>query len=174
MEDSMIGTGRAAMGMSWTNQLPALTDASGAELIPLRFPSHTGQAEDNGLWFKNSMLVGGNAHTDHPEEVQLFIDYFINSEESGQQNLMDRGLPANESVREVVIDEVEGQDLVAAQLVEDLGDEIADSEPMLPVGFAGISDEISLRSQDVFFGRSTPREAAEQLITQIESMLEVD
>ncbi|WP_028463997.1 ABC transporter substrate-binding protein [Nesterenkonia alba] len=172
MEDSLIGTNRAALGLSWTNQLPALTEASGTELIPLRFPSSTGNAEDNGLWFKNTMLIGANAGTDHPEEVQLFIDYFINSEEAGRHNLMDRGLPANENVREVVMDEVEGQDLVAAELVTDLEGEITEPEPMLPLGFAGLSDAISLNSQNVFFGNATPREAAEAMVAEMESILE--
>ncbi|WP_120004545.1 ABC transporter substrate-binding protein [Nesterenkonia muleiensis] len=171
MEDSLIGTGRAAMGMSWTNQLPALTEASGVELVPLRFPSHTGQAEDNGLWFKNTMLVGATAQTDHPEEAQLFIDFMINSEEAGLENMMDRGLPSNAEVRDAVVAEVEGQDLVAAELIEDLDGEITEAEPMLPVGFTGISDAVSRRSQDVFFDRATPTEAAEALIQEIESIL---
>lgn len=172
MEDSLIGTGRAAMGMSWTNQLPALTEASGVDLVPLRFPSHTGQAEDNGLWFKNTMLVGATAQTEHPEEAQLFIDFMINSEEAGMENMMDRGLPSNAEVRDAVVAEVEGQDLVAAELIEDLDGEITEAEPMLPVGFTGISDAISRRSQDVFFDRASPAEAAESLIQEIESILD--
>lgn len=172
MEDSLIGTNRAALGMSWTNQLPALTEASGTELIPLRFPSHTGNAEDNGLWFKNTMLVGATAGTEHPEEAQLFIDYMINSPEAGLHNMMDRGLPSNEEVRETVVAEVEGQDLVAAELVEDLDGEITDAEPMLPVGFSGVSDALTLRAQDVFFDRSSVEEAAESLVNEIESILD--
>ncbi len=172
MEDSLIGTNRTAMGMSWTNQLPALTVASGTELVPLRFPSPTGNAEDNGLWFKNTMLIGATELTEHPEEAQLFIDFMINSEEAGLSNMMDRGLPANESVREVVVEEVEGQDLVAAEFVADLEGEITDPEPMLPVGFSGIGDAINRHSQDVFFGQATSEEAAERLVQEVESILE--
>ncbi|WP_300342642.1 ABC transporter substrate-binding protein [Nesterenkonia sp.] len=172
MEDSLIATGGAALGLSWTNQLPAQTEASGLDLIPLRFPSYTGNAEDNGLWFKNTMLIGATAQTEHPEEAQMFIDYFINSEEAGMHNMMDRGLPVNQQVREAVMAEVEGPDLVAAELITELQDEITESEPMPPVGFTGVVETITLRSEDVFFERATPREAAESLVSEIESILE--
>ncbi|GAA1175209.1 ABC transporter substrate-binding protein [Nesterenkonia xinjiangensis] len=172
MEDSLIATHRSAMGMSWTNQLPALTEASGVELVPLRFPSPTGQAEDNGLWFKNTMLMGATSGTDHPEEAQLFIDHFINSVDAGMHNLMDRGLPSNEEVREAVVEEVDGQDLVVAELVDALGGEITSAEPMPPVGFTGISDELSLRSQDVFFGRMDADEAGESFVDAANRILE--
>lgn len=171
MEDSLIGTNRAALGMSWTNQLPAFSEASGTDLVPLRFPSHTGNAEDNGLWFKNTMLLGGNAGTDHPNEVQEFIDYFVNAEEAGIHNQMDRGLPINEDVRAAVIDEVEGQDLAAAELVEDLDGEITESEPLLPAGYTGISDAYVNSLQEVAFERQTPREAAEALVSEADSVL---
>ena len=172
MEDSLIGTNNAALGMSWTNQLPALTEAAGTDLIPLRFPSPTGNAEDNGLWFKNTMLIGGNAGTDHPEEVQEFIDYFVNSEEAGIHNLMDRGLPANEEVRAAVIEEVDGQDLAAAELVEDMDGEITEPEPMLPVGFTGVADDYTSSLQQVFFEQTTAEEAAESFVSDAEATLE--
>lgn len=172
LEAAMIGTNRAAMGMSWTNQLPVMSEASGNELIPLRFPSETGSAEDNGLWFKNTMLVAATASTDYPEEAQQFIDFMVNSEEAGQANLMDRGLPSNQEVRESVIEQVEGQDLVAAEFVADLDGEITDSEVLPPVGFTGISAALTNRQQDVYFERMTPAEAAESFVTEVEGILE--
>ena len=171
LEDSLIGTGRSQLGLSWTNQLPALTEAAGTDLIPLRFPSSTGNAEDNGLWFKNTMLVGANSGTDHPEEAQEFIDYFINSQDAGLHNLMDRGLPADEQVRDAVVEEVEGQDAAVAELIEGLDGEITEPEPMLPVGYQGVSDSYSLHLQEMYFDRMTPAEAAEAFVAEAESIL---
>ncbi|GAA4913292.1 ABC transporter substrate-binding protein [Nesterenkonia rhizosphaerae] len=171
MEDSLIATGRAALGTSWTNQLPALTTASGVDLVPLRMPSPTGNAEDNGLWFKNTMLIAGNAGTEHPEEVQLFIDFFINTEEAGLHNMMDRGLPINETVRAAVVDQVDAQDQVVAELIDSLGGEITDPEPMLPVGYGAISDSYTRYLQEVMFERMTPAEAAEAFVADAESNL---
>ncbi|MBE1515034.1 ABC transporter substrate-binding protein [Nesterenkonia halotolerans] len=171
LEAALIATNQAAMGMSWTNQLPVMSEASGNDLIPLRFPSPTGNVEDNGLWFKNTMLVAATASTDYPEEAQMFIDFMVNSEEAGQANLMDRGLPSNADVRESVIEQVEGQDLVAAEFVADLDGEITDSEVLPPVGFTGISDALTNRQQDVYFDRATPAEAAESFVTEVEDIL---
>lgn len=172
LEDSLTGTGQAAMGVSWSNQLPAFSEASGAELAPLRFPSQTGEAEDNGLWFKNTMLLGASADTEHPEEAQLFIDYMINSEDAGMHNMMDRGLPANESVREAVVNDVEGQDEVVADLLDGLDEEITEAEPMLPLDYEGISDSYTNQLHDMYFDRLTPEEAAAEFITETEQILD--
>lgn len=170
-ENSLIATGGSAMGISWTNQLAGLSAAAGTDLVPLRFPSESGSAEDNGLWFKNTMLLGVNAQTDHPDEAQIFVDYFINSTEAGLNNMMDRGLPASQPVRDAVIEDVEGLDLVVADLLTDLESEITTAEPMLPAGFSGVSDSYTNYLQEIFFGRTTPAEAAEGLVRDAENIL---
>ncbi|OSM43794.1 ABC transporter substrate-binding protein [Nesterenkonia sp. PF2B19] len=170
-DQSLLGTGQVAMAPWWTNQINGLSEASGVDLELLRFPSSTGSAEDNGMWYKSSMLMSAAATTDHPEEAQLFIDFFVNSEEAGMLNLVDRGLPGNNSVREAILPELEGPDLVSAEFIADIEDELAGPEPVPSLGFSGLQDIIYRYEMEVFFERQSPQDAAENMISEMEAEL---
>lgn len=170
-DQSLTGTGSAAMGMWWTNQLTALSSSSGVDLVPLRMPSHTGSANDNGLWYKSSMLMSGYSQTEHPEEVKQFIDFFVNSQEAGALNLTDRGLPSNADVRESVVAELEGQDAVSAEFIADIEDELSGAEPIPAMGFSELQDIIYRYELEVFFKRQTPAEAAEAAHAEMSSAI---
>ncbi|GAB3183150.1 extracellular solute-binding protein [Nesterenkonia halophila] len=168
-DQALMGQGNSALAPWWTNQISALTGASGVDLELLRFPSETGSAEDNGMWYKSSMLMSVASATDHPEEAQEFVDYFVNSEEAAQLNLVDRGLPANEDVRETVVPELDGADQRSAEFVESIGPELGGSEPVPAPGFSALQDIMFRYETEVFFGRQAPEEAAEQMIAEMES-----
>ncbi|MDZ5077220.1 sugar ABC transporter substrate-binding protein [Nesterenkonia sp. HG001] len=170
-DQSLLGTGQVAMAPWWTNQINGLSEAAGVDLELLRFPSSTGSAEDNGMWYKSSMLMSASATTDHPEEAQLFIDYFVNSEEAGLLNLVDRGLPGNNSVREAILPELEGPDLTSAEFIEEIEDELAGPEPVPSLGFSGLQDIIYRYEMEVFFDRQSPEDAAENMISEMEAEL---
>ncbi|MGQ7787217.1 ABC transporter substrate-binding protein [Nesterenkonia sp. K-15-9-6] len=170
-DQSLLGTGQVAMAPWWTNQINGLSEASGVDLELLRFPSSTGSAEDNGMWYKSSMLMSAAATTDHPEEAQLFIDFFVNSEEAGMLNLVDRGLPGNNAVREAILPELEGPDLASAEFIADIEDELAGPEPVPSLGFSGLQDIIYRYEMEVFFERQSPQDAAENMISEMEAEL---
>ncbi|GHD06927.1 ABC transporter substrate-binding protein [Zhihengliuella salsuginis] len=170
-DQSLSGSGLAAMGAWWTNQLTALSGSAGADLVPLRMPSQTGSSSDAGLWYKSSMLMSGYSQTDHPEEVKTFIDFFVNSQEAGELNLTDRGLPSNADVRENVVAQLEGQDAVSAEFIADIEDELGASEPIPAMGFSELQDIIYRFELEVFFKRLTPAEAAEAAYAEMEGAL---
>ncbi|MFD5822411.1 ABC transporter substrate-binding protein [Nesterenkonia xinjiangensis] len=170
-DESMTASGEVAMGMWWTNQLSAMSGAAGTELVPLRMPSHTGGAEDNGMWYKSTMLMSVAATTDHPEEAQQFVDFMINSEEAGEANLTDRGLPTNLDVREAVMGQIEGADLTSAEFIEDIDDEIGEPEPVPAMGFSAMQEILQRYELEVFFERQSPQDAAAQMISEMETEL---
>lgn len=168
---SMTGTGTAAFGMWWSNQLGALSAASGVDLVPLRLPTHTGNPKDSGLWYKSSMLMSASARTKHPEETQKFIDYMVNSETAGQLNQMDRGLPANTEVRELVVAELDDLEALSARFVTELEEDLSGAEPIPPMGFSAIQDIAYRYELEVFFKRQTPDEAAQKAIAEMEAAI---
>lgn len=173
-DESMTGSNEVAMGMWWTNQLPAIAGASGDEIVPLRIPSHSGSAEENGMWYKSTMLLSASAGTDHPEEAQQFIDFMVNSEEAGLLNGTDRGLPSNPEVREAVYEELEGEDLAAADFIEEIEPEVAaqPNEPVPAMGFSAMQEILQRYELEVFFERATPAEAAEDMYREMDQELE--
>ncbi|GAA3058509.1 MULTISPECIES: sugar ABC transporter substrate-binding protein [Actinomycetes] len=170
-DESMTASGEVAMGMWWTNQLAAISGAAGADMVPLRMPSHTGSAEDNGMWFKSTMLMSVASTTDHPEEAQQFVDFMINSEEAGEANLTDRGLPTNLDVRDAVVDQIDGADLTSAEFIEEIDAEIGDPEPVPAMGFSGMQQILQRYELEVFFERLSPEDAASQMMSEMENEL---
>src|SRR5690606_17717419 len=104
-EGSLLGTNAGAMGVWWSNQLGALSDASGHDLELLRLPGES-QFERTGMYFKPAMYYSISARTEHPEESAKFVDFLLNDPEVAALQLTDRGLPANQSVREAILPEL--------------------------------------------------------------------
>lgn len=173
-DESMTGSNEVAMGMWWTNQLPAISGASGAETVPLRIPSHTGNAEENGMWYKSTMLLSASSQTDHPAEAQDFIEFMVNSEEAGLLNGTDRGLPSNPDVRDAVFEELSGPDLVAAEFIQEIEPEIAvqATEPVPAMGFSAMQDILRRYELQVYFGDMTPAEAAETMFAEMDGEIQ--
>ncbi|GAA4913305.1 ABC transporter substrate-binding protein [Nesterenkonia rhizosphaerae] len=172
-DQSLTGTNRAAFGYWWTNQLAGLAEASGEDLVPLRFPSQSGNAEENGLWYKSAMLLSASARTEHPEEVKTFIDFFVNNVEAASINGTDRGLPANMEVREAVLEDLEGVELDSAEFISSVEDEVSAQpvEPVPAMGFSALQDILYRYEIEVFFERQSPEQAAESMIREMESEL---
>lgn len=166
---SMTGTGVAAFGMWWSNQLGGLSTAVGSDLVPLRLPSHTGKAEDNGLWHKSSMMMSGYARTEHPEEVKRFVDFMVNSQEAGALNQMDRGLPSNTEVREQVVSKLDSIEASSAEFVTSLKPELQSTEPIPPMGFSAVQDVLYRYEMEVFFERQSVSDAAQNAFKEIET-----
>ncbi|MBG6084304.1 ABC transporter substrate-binding protein [Zhihengliuella flava] len=171
-ERSLLAQGKMGVLNGWSNLLPAASDAAGVELVPLRLPSMTGSAEDNGLWQRVSMFLSASTTTEHPEEAQRFIDYFVNSEEAGLENLTDRGLPANSDVRDAVIDTLEGTELDAAEFLQDIEDEVQAPEPVPAAGFGEFQDILHRYETEVYMELQSVDEAAASAYAELESALQ--
>ena len=171
-DQSLIANSGVGMIFGWSNLYPVVSQDAADELTLLRFPSHAGSAEENGMWHRASMFLSASAGTEHPEEAQEFIDFFVNSEESGSANLTDRGLPANSEVREVVLEELGGAELEAAEFLAEIEDEVAAASPVPPMGFGTVADTLHRYQSEVLFNRMTPAEAGEAAYAEIEGNLE--
>ncbi|WP_456823431.1 ABC transporter substrate-binding protein [Cellulomonas sp. P5_E12] len=169
-EQSLVGTGKGAMAWFWTNQLTAITNASGKELKLLRVPGES-EEERTGMYFKPAMFYSVAAKSEHPKEAALLVDFLLNDEAAGDILLSDRGLPANTDVRAAVQSKFSATDQQAADFLADLEDEIVDGPAVPPVG-AGQVAEITRRiNQEVLFGRMTPADAAKQFTLEVESAI---
>lgn len=169
-DQSLTGTGQVAMGGWWTNQLAGLSTAAGEDLVPLRLPAT--DSGDAQLFYKSSMFMSGNARTEHPEEVARFIDFMVNSEEAGAINLADRGLPANLTVRESVLDELDPADARSAEFLEEIEPELGADLPILPMGFSALQEILYRYELDVFFERTSPADAGQQMYDEFQGVLD--
>jgi multiple sugar transport system substrate-binding protein len=165
-EGSLLGTHTGAMGLWWTNQLGAITTASGRELKLLRFPGES-EHERTGMYFKAAMYYSISAKSKHPQAAALLVDFLENSVEAGKMLLSDRGLPANLEVRKAVQADFTPVDQQATAFLTDLQDEIVDGVAVPPVGSGEVVQIIRRVNGEVLFDRLTPEEAAKQFTSEV-------
>jgi len=169
-EQSLVGTNAGAMAWFWSNQLTALSNASGRELQLLRVPGES-QFDRTGMYFKPAMYYSVSSRSKHPEAAAKLVDFLLNDPDAGAILLSDRGLPANTDVRAAVTDDFEDTDKQAAAFLTDLEDEIVDG-PVVPPAGAGQVAEITKRlNAEVLFGRLTPQQASERFVQEVTSAI---
>ncbi|WP_022873065.1 ABC transporter substrate-binding protein [Nesterenkonia alba] len=169
-EQSMVLTDQAAMHVEW------YTGASGAgteevDVLPIRFPTLTGNAEDGELFYKPAMFYSVASGSDHPEEAQLFVDFMMNSEEVAAINGHDRGVPANVDLQEAAAAELDEDEQLIAEFHSSLEDEVSDNPPIPPEGFGSVQGIIFRYEEEVIFERLSSEEAAEQMVAEIEAAI---
>lgn len=165
-EGSLLGTNAGAMGVWWSNQLGALSDASGHELELLRLPGES-EFERTGMYFKPAMYYSISAKTEHPEESAKLVDFLLNDPEVAKLQLTDRGLPANLTVREAILPELTAADQKVADFMADLEPDIVDNPAVPPNGANEIQDIMIRINTEVLFERMTPDEAADAFLKDV-------
>jgi len=171
VSESLTGTNKALMGPWWSNQVQALQDASGSEMIPLKLPTVDGSPEGSS-YLKTSMYWAGSSKTEHPAEVALFLDYLANSEAAADLLQTERGVPANTKIREYItptLDEVNTKVMDFVNAIEEVA-----GDPLLvpPPGGAAIETVLSAQTQNVLFGKETPKEAAAKFVKDMKQAID--
>lgn len=171
-DQSMTTTGEVVMRPWWSNQAVALSESSGADLELLRFPSPDGSAEGAAPWYKSSMFLSASGGTEHPEEAQEFIDFFVNSEEAALIDMAERGIPPNAEIRELITEELDGAELRVAEYIEDIEEELGEAEPVPAMGGSAFPDILYRYHDEVLHERMTPAEAAEAMHAEMEAEIQ--
>ncbi|WP_249380828.1 ABC transporter substrate-binding protein [Actinotalea sp. K2] len=168
-DQSGTATNTAALGFWWSNQLSALSTASGQDLTLLRPPlSPDGQ---RGIWYRPSQFWSVSASTAHPEEAGLLVDFLVNSTAAGEVLLAERGTPGNVEVRRAIAPLLGDQDRAIAEYLDDIGDELDGVAELAPAGSSEFESVLVRYSSQVYFGSMTPQDAAAGLIAEVETML---
>ncbi|MGN9841362.1 ABC transporter substrate-binding protein [Nonomuraea sp. H19] len=168
---SLFATGNGAMGMWWSNQLGSINKASGGKEVDLlRMPKAQG-ATTGGMFLQPAMFYTASAKSEHPAEAAKFIDFMINDPEAGQIILSDRGLPASSKVLAAVRDKLPEADKKTLAFLDEIKGELTDA-PAAPPKLASAIEEILKRyTNEVLFGRMTPDDAAQKLITEANALI---
>ncbi|GAA5061308.1 multiple sugar transport system substrate-binding protein [Thermocatellispora tengchongensis] len=169
LDQSLVGTNKVAMGWWWSNQLAALSKASGEKLTLLRLPSVTGKAAENGSYYKASMYWSISSRTEHPEEAAKFVDFLANTTQAGDIILSDRGVQPNTTVRAAIGGKLPAEEKAAQTFIEDIRDELGPVPAPPPPGGGGAQKILQRYTQEVLFERLPPAQAAERFLKELGS-----
>jgi multiple sugar transport system substrate-binding protein len=173
LDQSAIVVGTAAMQYYNSNQLEAVSNAAGGELMGmLRGPSMAGKATERKTWYKASMLWSASAKTKYPEAAVAWINWFANDPAAANIDLAERGIPPNtEVLAEVTPKLSEAQKEVAKYIVE-IKPEVATTPIAPPPGGGTIANVLFRHGTDVVFGRTSPAEGAQKFVDEMKSNLQ--
>jgi multiple sugar transport system substrate-binding protein len=161
LENNPFVAGQAAMYFAHTNQLTGLWNAAGTErnikLLPV--PRAVG-ATQSANYYKPSQFFSVSAHSEHPTEAAMFIDFFTNSVEANQILLAERGVPISSAVQAALEPDLgKDQQEVFAFLAN------LETSPIRPPDPSKHNDLVSnvltpLVVDPLMYGQITPEEAA--------------
>jgi multiple sugar transport system substrate-binding protein len=171
LAESFTATNQSAFGPWWSNQVAALRSASGQTLVPLMVPT-TDEGEGTAAYYKPSMFWSASAKTEHPAEVALFLDFLSNSEEAADLLLAERGVPANEKIREYITPKLGEVDQEVVAFLDEIAPRVGDAPPATPPGGGAIETIIDQHTQKVLFGELTPADAAKSFIKELQRALD--
>lgn len=169
-DQAPLATGAGATEFYWTNQVGALEAVLGNELLLLRVPGETTGTQP-GLYLKPAMFWAASAETGDPETAGKLIDYLLNSDESMDLTLLDRGLPANLDQRERILPSLPDADKRGADFIAALTPELGEGPPVPPIGAGQIPDIMLRVYEPLLFGELTPEQATEQFLTEAEAAI---
>jgi multiple sugar transport system substrate-binding protein len=174
LDQQALTVGTAAMQYWNSNQLEAVSNAAGGELMEmLRGPSMTGKATDRKTWYKASMLWSASAKSKNPEAVVAWINWYANSPEAGNIEKAERGIPPNSELLAAVEPNLSPAQKAVAQYITDIKPEVANTPIAPPPGGGTIPEILSRHGIDVLFGRVSSAEGAQKFVDELKSNLQV-
>ncbi|TCM51664.1 ABC transporter substrate-binding protein [Kribbella sp. VKM Ac-2568] len=171
LDQSGMAIGKLAMSYAWSNQLNALSKASGQQLKLLRLPSVAGKATENGAYYKGSMFWSISARSKHPKESAEFVSFLANNASAGNLLLAERGVPPNTEIRAAVASKLQPADAASQAFIQTIAKELGEPSPPPPVGGGQVEKIIQRYTTEVMFGRLKPDQAAQQFIDEINGEL---
>ncbi|MET4782206.1 sugar ABC transporter substrate-binding protein [Glaciihabitans sp. UYNi722] len=167
IDQSDIATGKTAMTFQPSAVLTAFQAAAPdkkLDLLPL--PSRKG-AHKGYQYLKPSMYWTISSKSKHPAEAAELIDFLTTDPEVGKLFGTERGTPANPAFQKAIAPKLSPTDVIVSDVISKATAIAGDAPAITPVG-AGDSDTILGRySQDVQFGKKTPKEAAKEFIADL-------
>lgn len=172
LEQSSLAEGRTGFAIFWSNQLAAITQATGGEVAMLRLPCVTGKPEDRKAWYHPSMLWSASSRTEHPDQVGELISWWVNNVDAASICLDERGYPANTEVAAAIESKLTPEGQRSAQFIADIEPELGDTPPAPPPGGATILGDVLGRAHsDMLFGKINGKEAANRFFTEAKDVL---
>ncbi|TGB14546.1 ABC transporter substrate-binding protein [Streptomyces sp. MZ04] len=169
VENQPLARGNAISDFNWDAPASGYTPIVGEGLTLAPMPSGTGGTP--GQYFKPSMFMGAADSTEHPKEAAQFIDFMINDEQAAAILGASRGIPVNEPIREDIGPELKDFDKTVADYQDSLDGTLKALPKAPPTGDNSLQTTFQRDYDQVSFEQMTPREAAEDFITEAKAEL---
>lgn len=159
IEQSLMGTGKAAMMLTWSNSLRALSAAAGEDLKIVRLP---GETPTPGIWLQSSQYYAISAQSKKAEAAAKLIDFLVNNAEAAKLLLTDRGVPSNAAMRTVIAPALSPSGQSEVAYLDIVGKTKFAPTFIGPTGSTAVSEITARVNTNVLFEKVSPAEGAKQ------------
>ena len=163
IEQSLMGTGNAAMMLTWSNSIRALSDAVGEGLELFTLP---GEKPTPGIWLQSSQYYAISAQSKKSEAAGKLIDFLVNDEEAGKILLTDRGVPSNSAIRTAIAAELSPAGQTEVKYLDQVGATKFAPTFIGPTGSTSVSEITARINTNVLFEKVSPAEGAKQWMSE--------
>ncbi|WP_219846929.1 hypothetical protein, partial [Bifidobacterium sp. UTBIF-78] len=108
----------------------------------------------------------------HPAEAAMLVDYLINDGDAGTILGTERGIPANNGIRESLAKDAVGTDKLSLDFVDAIKPTVGKSPAVVPNGASELDKMIVRYQQDVVFGKRKPLDAAKSMIAELQESID--
>lgn len=171
LNQSDMGTNKQALTFTQATQITAYSKAAGTDNMEL-VPIPQLKAGEKTSYLKPGMYWSVSEKSQHPAEAAKLVDFLINNEEAGKIQGTERGLPANNSIRESLASTVSGTDKKALEFPDQIKDTIGDAPEVTPNGASSLDKDIVRYMSDVVFGKQTATDAAKAFISEMQGNID--
>lgn len=165
-DQAPLSAGTGVTEFYWTNQIGGIQAALGSELVLLRVPGESTGVQP-GMFLKSAMYWSVARSTSDKEAAGKLVDFLLNSDESLDLTLGDRGLPSNLAQRERILPNLPADQQLGAQFIAEITPELAEAPPVPPVGAGSVADIMLGIYEGLLFDQLSPAEAAASFIEQV-------
>lgn len=170
LEQGPFATHETPLTMTQAPMITAHASAAGTDNLSLMImPS---DSNSKWMYMKPGMYWAISSKTKHPAECAELIDFLVNSTEAGSIIGTERGIPANNKVRELAKQSASELDKKVFDYIDRITPILGVAPPLTPNGASNIDGVVARYAQAVAFGQQTPADAANAMIAEIKSEIE--
>ncbi|NUP17753.1 MAG: carbohydrate ABC transporter substrate-binding protein [Streptomyces sp.] len=169
VENTPLGRGEATTDANWDAPASGFLALipSGVALAPM--PS--GEDGTPGQYFKPSMFLGVGANTAHAEQAAQLVDFLVNDAQAAKLLGATRGIPVNDAIREEIEPGLKDFDRTIAAYQTSLEGTLKPPPQAPPSGDNALQATFQRDYDQVSYARMSPREAAENYVTEAKAEL---
>lgn len=170
-EAGPVVTGDGAMIIEWNNYASKMSGVN--DKLKVVTPPMGDQGDNKGLWLKPGMFFSVAETSKAKKEAAEFIDWFLNSEEANDIIMAERGTPVSSTVRDYMVGsgKLDAQKTAMFEAVSQAEKLCGETPAPDPVGISEINESFKNTAYSVFYGQTSPEEAAAKFRKDADAIL---
>lgn len=166
-EQTDFATGKQAMIITHATQVTAMSKALGTENLSLELLPTLDGKPGKANFVKPGQLWAVSAKSEHPKEAAKLVNYLVNDKGAGEILGTERGIPANNEIRETFAKEATGPQKTTMEFLTTVSPRLGDALEPEPNGASSIDKTMTRYMQDVLFEKITPADAAKAMLEEL-------